>query len=194
MNREYEMEEFKDIKLYSENLMDIGFRDCKFENCSFEECNLENISIIDCKFDNCVFTNLKGDEYTLIQNIDFMNSQIIGINWQDFLPNVVFMDPINKMENCCLKYNTFMDMGFKRFDFRGNDILNSLFSQCDLGEGLFEKCNLEGTEYFKSDLRKADFREAKGYDIDIMTCKLKNGKFSTPEVINLLNTLEIKIY
>lgn len=41
---------------------------------------------------------------------------------------------------------------------------------------------------------KCDFRESTGYEIDINTNMLKDAKFSFPEVVSLLDSLEIKIY
>lgn len=193
MERLVEMEDFEDLKLYSENISGFEFKDCLFKNCSFEECSLKNVYFKDCIFENCTIMNIKSENNTVIQSVDFISCQIIGINWQDFLPSLIFMDPINKIETCCLKYNTFFEMNFKKFKFSGNEVVNSMFSGCDLAEADFFECNLNKTEFFKADLRKANFRESKGYQIDITTCKLKQAKFSMPEVVSLLNILEIDI-
>lgn len=67
------------------------------------------------------------------------------------------------------------------------------FTDCTFENCSFEDCRLEATQFFKCDIRKADFREAKGYVIDIPSNKLKQAKFSFPEVTSLLTSLEIKI-
>ena len=67
------------------------------------------------------------------------------------------------------------------------------FEECDLQESNFRNCRLEATQFFRCDVRKADFREAKGYVIDIPSNKLRQAKFSFPEVVSLLDSLEIKI-
>lgn len=84
-------------------------------------------------------------------------------------------------------------MNLKKFHFAGCELTDSMFADCSLNESCFRTCRLDRTEFYKCDLRKADFREAQGYKIDITNCKVKGAFFSFPEVINLLNILEIKI-
>ena len=43
------------------------------------------------------------------------------------------------------------------------------------------------------DLRKADFRDATSYKVDILGSRLKDAKFSLPEAVNLLADLKIKL-
>lgn len=49
------------------------------------------------------------------------------------------------------------------------------------------------TEFFRCDIQKADFRNATGYKIDVITCNIAKAGFSVPEVYNLLDSLDIKI-
>jgi uncharacterized protein YjbI with pentapeptide repeats len=92
-----------------------------------------------------------------------------------------------------MKYNSFIEMPFRKFDFSGNIIQESIFEECDLQESNFKDCRLEATQFFKCNIRKADFRDAKGYAIDVSSSKIKQAKFSYPEVMSLLASLEIKI-
>ena len=41
--------------------------------------------------------------------------------------------------------------------------------------------------------RKADFRDAIGYKVDILGSRLKDARFSLPEAVNLLADLKIKL-
>lgn len=84
-------------------------------------------------------------------------------------------------------------MNLKKFDFSGNIIQESLFEECDLKESNFKNCRLEETQIHNSDIRKADFRDSRGYIIDIPSNKLKQAKFSYPDVVSLLDSLEIEI-
>ena len=52
---------------------------------------------------------------------------------------------------------------------------------------------LHETEFYQCDLRKADFRDATGYKVDILGSRLKDAKFSLPEAVNLLADLKIKL-
>ena len=40
---------------------------------------------------------------------------------------------------------------------------------------------------------KADFRDAIGYEVDILGSRLKDARFSLPEAVNLLADLKIKL-
>lgn len=68
-----------------------------------------------------------------------------------------------------------------------------MFDGCDLQESNFQNCRLEKTQFTRCDIRKSDFRNSSGYVIDIASNKLKQAKFSYPEVVWLLNSLEIQI-
>lgn len=57
----------------------------------------------------------------------------------------------------------------------------------------FKGTELHETEFYQCDLRKADFRDAAGYKVDILDCRLNGAKFSLPEAVNLLADLKIKL-
>lgn len=57
----------------------------------------------------------------------------------------------------------------------------------------FKGTELHETEFYQCDLRKADFRDAAGYKVDILGGRLNGAKFSLPEAVNLLANLKIKL-
>ncbi len=188
----YEGQIFKDLKRKSESFENYEFINCVFIDCIFEECKLLKCTFNGCKFEKCRVISLKAESSNL-KNAELTNCNLIGIHWGDLLPTGRFADPIKKMQNCLLKYNTFTGMNLTKFNFSNSEVIDSLFSECILTESNFKRGRLERTEFFKCDLNKADFREASGYQIDIMSNKLKGARFSFPEVVNLLNSLSIKI-
>lgn len=189
----FERKFFENLKFNGEVFRNFHFEDCTFKGCNFDECELTQCFFSDCFFDKCVITNLKVSGNSQIQFCTFSNCQLIGINWNELLPSGRFADPIKKFQNCCLKYNTFTNINFRKFVFSENEISHSMFAECPLVEAKFKRCNLDKTEFLHCDIQKADFREAIGYQVDIMTCKMKNAKFSFPEAVNLLNALGVKI-
>ena len=193
MKKEYEDKEFKNLKLKNETLEKLSFINCSFVNCTFEDCKLIRTSFSDSSFYKCVISNIKTPGNSHIEDTEITECQLTGIYWNELLPDFKFADPISRLENCYLKYNTFSDMIFKKFSFSGNTFSNSMFAKCQLTECLFNQCKLEETEFLESNLQKADFRNATEYKIDIMTCNLKGARFSFPEAINLLNVLKVKI-
>ena len=110
------------------------------------------------------------------------------------MSNGAFPDPIHTLKGCSLKYNTFTEMNFNRFDFSdGNEIVGSMFAKCEMQLANFKSVELHETEFYQCDLRKADFWDATGYKVDILGSRLKDAKFSLPEAVNLLADLKIKL-
>lgn len=189
----YEEQIIKDQKYQNITKEQSKFIDCTFENCSFEDCTITGCVFVNCKFYKCSIISLTS-KHSEMKNASFHKCNLIGIHcWNDLLPAGKFAHSIEKLESCCLKYNSFIEMPFHKFDFSGNIIQESAFEECDLQESNFRDCRLEATQFFRCDIRKADFRDAKGYVIDIPSNKLKQARFSFPEVTSLLASLEIKI-
>ena len=124
----------------------------------------------------------------------FEDCRLQEIEWAPLLSNGAFPDPIHILKDCSLKYNTFTEMNFNRFDFsNGNEIVGSMFAKCEMQLANFKGVELHETEFYQCDLRKADFRDAAGYKVDILGSRLKDAKFSLPEAVNLLADLKIKL-
>lgn len=188
----YENKNFENLKMEHERIEDYEFYNCTFQNCSFEECVLAHCSFIECRFINCKIVSTKV-EFSQVKYAEFEKCNLIGVNWHDFLPAGSIADSITKLKECILKYNSFIHMNFRKFNFSLNTIQDSAFEECNLMESVFKDCRLESTQFSRCDMRKADFREATGYQISITTNKLKEARFSFPEVINLLSELAIKV-
>ena len=78
-------------------------------------------------------------------------------------------------------------------NFEDNKIYECSFENCDLKDCKFRKLDLQNTKFKHCNLTKTDFRKAKNFKIYITDCNLKNAKFSYPDVIDLLDCLEIVI-
>jgi uncharacterized protein YjbI with pentapeptide repeats len=68
-------------------------------------------------------------------------------------------------------------------DFREANLSCADFSFTDLKDSLFQSTNLNG----------ADFRHAKNYHIDPSKNDIRKGKFSLPEAMALLHSMDIEI-
>ena len=124
----------------------------------------------------------------------FEDCRLNEIEWAPLMSNGAFPDPIHTLKECSLKYNTFTEMNFNRFDFsNGNEIVGSMFAKCEMQLANFKGVEHHETEFYQCDLRKADFRDAAGYKVDILGSRLKDAKFSLPEAVNLLADLKIKL-
>lgn len=68
-----------------------------------------------------------------------------------------------------------------------------MFANYEMQMVNFMGTELHETEFYQCDLRKADFRDATGYKVDILGSRLKDARFSLPEAVNLLADLKIKL-
>lgn len=177
-------ETFENLNIQNERIIDIEFFDCTFENCIFENCLIRECKFTDCKFNNCRISNLTTEHISMMDS-DFTKCCLIGINWSNLFGGGYIM-PLNSLIDCQLKYNNFVEMNFDKFDFSRNTIKESMFADCSLIGSKFVDCTLDNTEFLRCNLSKADFRNSLGYIVDISTNKLKDAKFSFPEVVNLL--------
>ena len=99
--------------------------------------------------------------YDRLQSLDFEDCRLNEIEWAPLMSNGAFPDPIHTLKECSLKYNTFTEMNFNRFDFSdGNEIVGSMFAKCEMQLANFKGVELHETEFYQCDLRKADFRDA----------------------------------
>jgi len=67
------------------------------------------------------------------------------------------------------------------------------FTETNLSEGIFTNTDFDSSVFFKTNLTKSDFRGAKNYNIDMRYNTLQKTHFSSPEVLSLLNSLDIVI-
>ena len=190
----------KPAEIYAErycegNVADLSFTEAlrRFVDCSFTKCELDHTTLNECKFVRCEITGLRST-HSSVQSLDFEDCRLNEIEWAPLMSNGAFPDPIHTLKECSLKYNTFTEMNFNRFDFSdGNEIVGSMFAKCEMQLANFKGVELHETEFYQCDLRKADFRDAAGYKVDILGSRLKDAKFSLPEAVNLLADLKIKL-
>lgn len=188
----YEDRLFENLNLLDSTAENIEFESCTFKNCRFENTLVKKVKFSLCTFDSCSIINPSDDNSVLV-SCNFKGCALYGVNWLSLCSSGRFAKPVEAFKNCNLKYNTFANMNFRRFDFKGNSITVTLFAECDLSDASFYGCDLAKTEFFKCDLKKCDFRDAYGYRIDVLTNSLKGARFCYPEVSNLFESLEIVI-
>lgn len=193
MNAGYYEEELLENKTFSsEILQDIEFVECSFVNCDFSHAQLDRVSFTNCDFKKCHFDSPQFS-YCELRDGVFFHCSFIGIQWEELKPSGRLATILTKMENCTLKYNNFVNIPLDKVSFTESTIIETMFADCSLKSSSFQKANLSNTEFFQCDLRKSNFQQAVSYTIDVKTCQLKDAKFSMPEVLNLLDTFQIKI-
>ena len=183
----YERETFNGLSLGEETVKGVTFEECRFENCSFIGTRLEACRFLTSAFDGCVLSavlpmNSRFDEAT------FKRCKVIGIDWTR-------CGETRKLQftDCQLNYSNFRFLKLPGLKMERCEVKDADFIEAHLKGASFAKSDLEKTRFFKTDLSGADFRGAYNYGIDPTTNTLKKAKFSLPEAIGLLESLDIVI-
>lgn len=188
----FDNQRIEDLICEEEYVESLRYIECTFYNCQFLDTKMKNCNFDNCKFINCTFRNLQFEVCRFL-NCAFTECNLIGINWAEIQGRSAIFFPAKFMKECVIKYNNFMDMQLISFDFSGSTIHDTYFQECDLTKANFKNVNFSNSLFQNCDLKEADFREAHNYSIDISSNNIKRAKFSYPDVVNLLSTLDIKI-
>ncbi len=167
---------------------DIGFENCRFVSCRFPGLSLSGVSFCTCVFEGCEFTLTKFAGATL-NGVSFSGCKLVGVNLSDcsdfglspefrdsILDSVVaFGKSLRKLPivDCRLKDCDFTEMDFKEADFSGSEFEAVAFHNCAL--------------------EKADFRTARGYEIDPASNRIRGLRCSLPEAQSFLGFLGIRV-
>ena len=173
-------------------LADVAYAECVFEQCQFVDAVLDNLRLVDCVFTNCTVRNVEF-RGCAVANVVFRDCDVVGLDWSEVRKYGVGRPLLAEMRGCTLKYNTFVRVKLPRADFSASRIFDCFFQECELREAVFAEADLRNTVFQGCDLRKADFREARSYAINIEDNRIAKAKFSLPEVVGLLGSLDIVI-
>jgi fluoroquinolone resistance protein len=183
----YERETFTGLSLSEETVTGVTFEECRFENCSFIAGKFESCRFLGTTFSGCVLSavvpmNSRFDEVT------FKNCKVIGIDWTRTTETRKL-----HFSDCQLNYSNFRFLGLPGLKIERSEVKDADFIEAKLKGASFARSDLEKTRFFKTDLTGADFRGAWNYSIDPGTNTLKKTRFSLPEAIALLESLDIII-
>lgn len=122
----------------------------------------------------------------MFRGVSFKKSKLIGINWTQASTQAAC-----HYAESLLDYGIFQGINLKGFSFVDCKILEVDFSEAQLSKSSFTGSILRGSNFNKANLSEADFRGASEYLIDVRYSTIKNAKFSLPEALTLLSSLEI---
>ena len=166
--------------------------DSDFTNCTFENCKLYKNSFSECTFENCKFVNcdlaMALIKHTSFRGVKFIDTKLSGIQWAEAAA------PLDVHFNrCILNYS-----GFISVDLRNSDIIECQLREADFSEANLTKANcsysdFSGARFINTNLTRANFTNATNYAIHPNGNKLCKTKFSSPEVLSLLDVFDIII-
>ena len=166
------------------------FHDCIFLNCSFAETVFESCRFVDCLFRGCDLS-LAQVPYSSFASARFEQSRVQGVNWTKAKWEANWLGKPPVFVDSTINHSTFIGLQLKGIvikdcssadvDFREADLTGADFSGSDLSKSLFGKTNLT----------KANLGSARNYHIDPRQNTLTKAKFSLPEAISLLYSMDI---
>lgn len=161
------------------------FVECHFKGIDFTEYNFSRLKFLDCEFTECNLSNvsLKNANF---RGVIFKKSKLIGLNWSivNTLMSASFQESI-------LDYSVFHSMNLKGAVFSDCKMCDVDFYESQLMKSSFVDCLLKGALFNKANLADSDFRGASEYFIDVRQTQVTRAKFSLPEALTLLTSLEI---
>lgn len=186
---------FDQSSYYQKTLNNIKALDSVIKNNDFEECVFSKINLTDCKIEKCRFLNCKFENSVLsaikpinsaFTDIVFKDSKVIGFDWTlaQKIDSLAFA-------NCQINYSNFRFLILAKIKIINCLAKEADFTEADLSEGDFTGTDFEGSRFFKTNLSKTNFQKAKNYFIDIRNNNIKKARFTYPEVIGLLKSMDI---
>lgn len=190
--KDYSDDVFRNLKLEQAEIEASDFYDCTFSGCSFVESIFRHCRFVGCLFDQCDLSLVQLPE-TVFSGARFDQSRIIGVNWTHADWSTTRLGKPMEFLSCTINHSTFIGLTLTDIrieeckaadcDFREADLSRASFMGTDLSESLFSETNLTG----------ADFRGARNYHIPPGQNTLRKARFSMPEAMALLYSLDIEL-
>lgn len=168
------------------------FDGCTFDSCHFSDTIFEQCKFYECKFMNCNLSliSVQGSSFF---DTTFEECKIVGVNWtRATWPRIKLNSPLHFVK-CILNNSSFFGLGLKEISMIECKVKEVDFRESDCTEANFSYSDFEGSLFNKTNLTKADFREAINYQIDIFFNGIKKAKFTLPEAMRLLAGLDIEL-
>lgn len=190
--KEFDFQEFKGLNLPNEHFEHKTFISCGFEKCSFRESVFSHCKFQDCKFQHCDLSLVTLKECSF-KNTLFENSQLIGVNWADTsLAQMkhVLAKPVDFV-GCVLNHSTFMGANLKNVRLTKCVARDVSFEEADLSHANCTFTDFSDSRFLRTNLTETDFTDATNYSIAANLNTLRKTKFSLPEAMSLLYSLDI---
>ncbi|HEY9122082.1 MAG TPA: pentapeptide repeat-containing protein [Brevefilum sp.] len=185
-------ESFVNLDLTKQLIDKLTLTNCIFTACHFTETIFTACLIENCRFINCDLSLMKMPQ-THFKETKFKDCRMMGINWclADWEARSLIIKKRVGFENCLLNHSIFSGLDLTETQFVQCKALHLDFEGANLTKTVFRRSDLEGTLFLKCDLSEADFVGAVNYSIDASQNKLHKTRFSLPEAIALLHSLDI---
>lgn len=151
---------FEDINF---GLITSYMRDAKYTDCLFRECEFSGLHMEQAKFDNSEFVDCRFD-LTKLDDASFRNSSFRGED--------VYLGSAS-MACTDFTYSNLASVDFSRAYAPG-----SLFVECDLDKTNFSRSNLRGANFSRADALGSDFTGADLRGANFFRADLRGANFT----------------
>lgn len=183
---------FKDLDLSRADVRGQHYEHCRFVRCKFIEAQFGSCKFFDCEFKDCDLSLIKAVDCSFLNN-SIADSKAIGINWAEiWVPRVSVSYPVEFIR-CCIDYSSFLGLNLHNARIVECQARDCDFSEADLSESNLGYSDFANSIFNKTNLNQADLSYAVNYFIDVYRNQIKQTKFSLPEAINLLYSLDIEL-
>jgi fluoroquinolone resistance protein len=181
---------FKEVHLERGQLVSCEFYDCVFIRCSFVESVFRNCRFVNCVFGHCDLSLVQVPESTF-SSTRLESSKVIGVNWtQAAWPTTGLGNPIGFFKSA-ISHSTFIGLSLRGIQIKGCVAVDVDFREADLSQADFAGTDLSKSMFGNTNLTEADLSRARNYHIDPGQNVLRQARFSLPEAMSLLYSLDI---
>jgi uncharacterized protein YjbI with pentapeptide repeats len=186
----YADEVFKEVRVEHVELVSSEFHDCVFFHSSFAESVFGHCRFVNCVFRECDLSLIKVPESSFSSTL-FENSKIMGVNWTEaHWPKAGLANPVS-FSKCAISHSTFIGLSLQSVQIRDCVATDVDFREADLSQADFGSTDLSQSIFGNTNLSEADLSRARNYRIDPGQNVLKQARFSLPEAMSLLHSMDI---
>jgi fluoroquinolone resistance protein len=181
---------FKEVRLEHDQLVSSEFYDCAFVRCSFVETVFRNCRFVNCAFQRCDLSlvQVAGSTFSATR---FEDSKVIGVDWtQAEWPTAGLANPVGFFRSA-ISHSTFIGLRLRGIQIRDCVAVDVDFREADLSQADFAGTDLAHSLFSDTDLTEADLSQTRNYHIDPGRNVLRQARFSLPEAMALLYSMDI---
>jgi fluoroquinolone resistance protein len=181
---------FKDVRLEHDELHSSEFHDCVFFRGSFVEAVFRRCRFVDCAFRECDLSLIQvpGSRFTATR---FEDCKVVGVNWAEAdWPKAALANPIGFFKSA-ISHSTFIGLRLRGIQIVDCAAMDVDFREADLHQADFGGTDLAQSLFGSTDLSAADLSRARNYQIDPSQNVLRKARFSLPEAMSLLHSMDI---
>jgi uncharacterized protein YjbI with pentapeptide repeats len=189
---EYDDMSFDDVDFVGATLDGIRFRDCSFRRCNFSEATLARCRFSECDFQDCNLSLviLTGSGF---DGASFADCKMVGINWtKAHWPRIRTAKAL-AFKRCVLNDSSFFGLDLRDFALVECRAFDVDFTDANAEDADFSDTDLRDSVFARTRLVAANFTGAQNYRIDIFNNDIKRARFSLPEAVALLDSLDIEL-